>query len=89
MPPGDWDGAVTSAREAVDAVPGWARAHNNLGRYLHGKGDRSGARSAIEKTLMLDPGVRRGPQQPGGPPVGVGGTGGCGGVVRTCDKTRT
>ena len=53
---GDGDGAVTSAREAVDAVPGWARAHNNLGRYLHGKGDRSGARSAIEKTLMLDPG---------------------------------
>ena len=53
---GDGDGAVSSAREAVDAVPGWARAHNNLGRYLHGKGDRSGARSAIEKTLMLDPG---------------------------------
>ena len=48
---GDFDGAITAYRKALEKSPDLAIAHNNLGWALQGKGDIEGARKAYEAAI--------------------------------------
>ncbi len=52
---GDLAGAVEAARKAAEAAPAWARAHNDLGRYLYRSGDAEAARAAFERAAQAEP----------------------------------
>ena len=59
--PGDWDGAIAEAREAVRLNPNIAVAHANLGAALGWKGERDAEieeeREALRWTRILPPGT--------------------------------
>ena len=52
---GDLAGAVEAARKAAETAPAWARAHNDLGRYLYRSGDAEAARAAFERAAQAEP----------------------------------
>ena len=53
---GDGEGAVVVARQALQRYPDWPEMLSNLGIVLYGLGRQAEARSAIERSLALDPG---------------------------------
>jgi len=50
-----YDDAIAALRRAVDARPDWSQAHYLLGTALFFDGDTNGARSAIVRSIELDP----------------------------------
>jgi Flp pilus assembly protein TadD len=51
------DDAVYHLRQAVSYLPGFAKAHADLGRALAGLGDLEHAQQSLETALSLDPGL--------------------------------
>ncbi|MCP3985804.1 MAG: tetratricopeptide repeat protein [bacterium] len=52
---GRFDDGVASMRRALDARPDWAQGHYLLGSALYLSGDRAGARTAVARSIELDP----------------------------------
>jgi tetratricopeptide (TPR) repeat protein len=52
---GNWQKAVTLYREALQANPDDALLNFKLSAALHGVGDTSGERAALEKAIQIDP----------------------------------
>ncbi len=50
-----YEDAIAALRRAVDARPDWPQAHYLLGTALFFSGDAAGARSAIVRSIELDP----------------------------------
>ncbi len=65
---GDFDGAITSYREAIRLKPDLAYAHSNLGGALDAKGDHDGAIAACREAIRLKPDYAEAHVQPPGRP---------------------
>jgi Flp pilus assembly protein TadD len=55
----DLDGAIASLNQAVQLAPNQLEALYALGKTLMTKGDKAGARQALERFLALNPPANR------------------------------